>query len=105
MQMLSTIEVESRTAVLNIGCMGRVTIEAHSDGWWEIMLESNQDGNNYFRTRGSMLPENQLMCHSDMVVAELPPWMFEQFNDKIDELRILFERDTLHTPEHKGLPA
>jgi len=100
-----TIKVEKRTAVINVGCMGRVTIEVESDGYWEIMLESNRDGLNYFRTRGTMIQPNQLLCHSTMTAIELPVWMFEQFTDKIDELLLMIERDTLHTPEHKGLPA
>lgn len=97
----STTKIELRTKVLNIGCMGRVTIEVHADGWWEIMLESNRDNNKYFRNRGTMLPDNQLFCHSEMIVAELPDWMFKQFHDTIDELLVEFERDALDVPQYR----
>lgn len=84
------LEVESKVATINIGCIGRVTITVHDDGWWEIMLEANKTdrkSNVYFRTRGTMLPPCQMYSHFAEETVELPEWMFTQFNDTIDSLK------------------
>jgi hypothetical protein len=100
-------KVDFRTVTLNIGCMGEVLITVHTDGWWEIQLTSNRDRDRdqFFRTRGTMLPDNQLFCHKTLEIIELPEWMFTQFNDTIGELKIMIERDALMTPNVQGATA
>ena len=93
-----------REATLNVGCLGVFTITVVDDGFWEVRLDTS-DGNTYYRSRGTMLRPNLMMNHKLMTSLELPEWMWEPINQKIDELKLAHEHDALYTPDIKGATA
>lgn len=94
--------VKHRTATLNVPCTGVFTITVCSDGYWEVKLVA-KDGNTYYRSRGTMLRSNLVMDHRSMTSTELPQFMWDTIDAKIDELTIMFNRDSLDAPVSNGV--
>jgi hypothetical protein len=92
----------SREAVMNVPCTGEFNITVCEDGFWEVRLEHN-DGEIYYRSRGTLVHPGALLDYSTMTTFELPEWMWDAINAKKEELTIMLERNSLDAPEMKGV--
>jgi hypothetical protein len=87
---------------MHVPCRGDFFITVGGDDYWEIELETNE-GEHYFRSRGSMFPINQMLDYKSGAAIELPEWVWKAINNKIEELKIAIERNALDTPEIKNV--
>jgi len=91
---------EYRQKVVNVGCMGKFNINYYLDGDWEIIHNSNRDGNDYIATEeGGNLFFNM---NDTSIVASVEDWMWNAFMDDLKALRIEVEHDSIHTPYTVG---
>lgn len=91
------------TGTLRIGCMGLITVIVHSDGWWGVDLKT-KDGVTYVRTRGTMgIGKNCLLHYGTWDTLELPQWMWDCINDKIEELKLTLEHDGFNVPDERPM--
>lgn len=90
--------MDVKTADINVGCLGVFTVTVCDDEYWEVRLV-HKNGDIFYRSRGTMLPDNIMMNYATFEKLELPQWMWECIRSKIAELTIKFERDSLVTPD------
>ena len=89
--------MSTRTATLNVPCTGKFNIEVESDGFYDVVL-AHTDGIIYNRTSGTISPAGTFSSGwtGDSII--IPKWMWECVTDKINELTIAMERDSIVTP-------
>jgi hypothetical protein len=97
--MYSTTKVEG---TLRVGCLGLITVTVYSDGWWGVDLTTHE-GVTYTRTRGTMGREGCVICYGTFEALELPEWMWDCINDKIEELKLTLERDGFNVPDERPM--
>ena len=97
----TTKDSKMKVANLNVPCTGRFDVCVWEDGFWEVVLHAI-DGDTYYRTRGTMLPNNGFYSFTANTTCEIEEWMWEAIYDKINELKMQFEHGALETLNVKG---
>lgn len=102
-----------KTATVNIGCVGLVTISVYKEGYWNMVLDAKRDGKIYkcdlACTIGDgdyALEDGQFINVDDPLnpyIAKIEGWMWDCLMDKVSELNLAWVRNALDTPELKGV--
>jgi hypothetical protein len=99
--------IDHREKTLNIGCLGVVSIGVYENGYWNMILEA-KNGKTYLRSEDSDLGDAQFVNIDNLYnpeIIEIDGWMWDQFLSEVEELKLMWDRDALFTPEVKGATA
>lgn len=93
--------MSSREATMNVPCTGKFRIAVLDPDEWIVVLEHN-DGKHYIRVNASTVDGGVFFDEYDIFsTITLPEWMWESIVDKIRELTIALERDSIVTPKQE----
>ena len=87
-----------RQATLNVPCTGEFNIYVRPDGGWSVLL-NHKNNTQYIRIDESLHDNGVFMDTFNVFnTYTIPEWMWECVMDKVNELTIAGERDSLVTP-------
>lgn len=90
------------SGMVNVPCTGEFKVTVYKGDEWNIILE-HKNGVQYLRYSGSV-HKNGTFFDSLDVFNELviPDWMFQCLKDKVSELQISLERDSIYPTNTVG---
>lgn len=94
--------LEKRTATLNVPCTGKFTLAMYSDFTYTVQLDDTMGQHHELTDPQESVFDMVVLTSNDQFAFDLPTWMWDCLSDKLDELKISFECDSIHIPHTVG---
>lgn len=91
----------TRTATVNVGCVGVFKVTAYEEGGWEIVL-NDTDGDTHQLCLPELRGDVVHLQTGEFTGITLPVWMWDALMDKVVELDISMKRGSNVSPMVAG---